>query len=292
MNIVQIRAGLGNQMFQYAFYMALKQNQSDTKVDVSIFRYRPSHTGYELERLFGVHPDYATIEERNQMADVGKDWLSECRRAIGWKRKTTGVLIQEPDPAKGWCPQLLHAENCYIQGYWQTENYFRPISERVKETFQFCLPLSSADQSILQKIQSESSVSVHIRRGDYLKKRRRDEYEVCKEGYYKRAVEYIQNHVESPVFYVFSDEPEWGRKQNVFPTNTVFITGHTGSNAYIDMQLMSACHHHIIANSSFSWWGAWLGESADSIIVAPGVWFHHQPRPDVVPSRWIKIDAD
>lgn len=292
MNIVQIQSGLGNQLFQYAFYHALKANEPETKIDVSIYRHRSSHNGYELERLFDLTPEHATLAERDQMADVGKDLWSEIRRALGWKRHTTGQLVQEPDPAEGWHPELLHARNSYLQGYWQTENYFRPMAQEVRKAFTFRLPLPAAAQALADRMAQTNSVSIHIRRGDYLKARRQADYHVCTEDYYRRAIEYIQAHVQQPVFYVFSDEPAWGQAQDFFPVGTVFVSGHTGPNAYIDMQLMSLCRHHIIANSSFSWWGAWLGEQADTITVAPDPWFRLRPRPDIVPDRWIKIHAD
>ena len=260
MNIVQIRAGLGNQMFQYAFYLALKHHRPDTKIDASIYRYRPSHNGYELERIFAIHPEHATIAERNQMVDIGKDLFSEIRRALGWKKRTTGQLVIEPDPAQGWCPELLHADNCYLQGYWQSEKYFAEVKEQVRQDFQFCLPLSPEDEQWAKQIQNSNSVSVHIRRGDYLKKR--------------------------------PDEPEWGKAQDIFPEGTIFVSGHTGEKAYIDMQLMSLCRHHIIANSSFSWWGAWLGQSKDTVTIAPNTWFRHHPRPDILPEYWTPISID
>lgn len=292
MNIVQIRAGLGNQMFQYAFYLALKHHRPDTKIDASIYRYRPSHNGYELERIFAIHPEHATIAERNQMVDIGKDLFSEIRRALGWKKRTTGQLVIEPDPAQGWCPELLHADNCYLQGYWQSEKYFAEVKEQVRQDFQFCLPLSPEDEQWAKQIQNSNSVSVHIRRGDYLKKRRVEDYNVCSVSYYRSAVKKIQAQVEHPVFYVFSDEPEWGKAQEIFPEGTIFVCGHTGEKAYIDMQLMSLCRHHIIANSSFSWWGAWLGQQEEAITIAPDTWFKHHMRPDIFPTAWNTIDID
>ena len=292
MNIVQIRSGLGNQMFQYAFYMALKRNRPDTKIDASIFRYRPSHTGYELERLFSIQPEHCTIAERNLMADIGKDPWSQLRRALGFKRQTVGEWITEPDPAKGWCSELLQAENSYLQGYWQSEKYFASVKEEVKQTFQFRLPMPSNAQKTAQEIGSVQSISVHIRRGDYLKKRRIAEVNICSENYYRRAVEYIQEHVDKPVFYVFSDDPQWAPAQGIFPKGTVYVSGHTGKEAYLDMQLMSLCRHHIIANSSFSWWGAWLGQGEGRIILAPNRWYRHQERPDILPHSWITIPID
>ncbi|MBQ7259372.1 MAG: alpha-1,2-fucosyltransferase, partial [Paludibacteraceae bacterium] len=264
----------------------------DTKIDASIYRYRPSHNGYELERIFAIHPEHATIAERNQMVDIGKDLFSEIRRALGWKKRTTGQLVIEPDPAQGWCPELLHADNCYLQGYWQSEKYFAEVKEQVRQDFQFCLPLSPEDEQWAKQIQNSNSVSVHIRRGDYLKKRRVEDYNVCSVSYYRSAVKTIQAQVEHPVFYVFSDEPEWGKAQEIFPEGTIFVSGHTGEKAYIDMQLMSLCRHHIIANSSFSWWGAWLGQQEETITIAPDTWFRNRPRPDIIPQEWTTIDAN
>ena len=292
MNIVQIHSGLGNQMFQYAFYVALKHNQSNTKIDASIYRHRPSHNGYELERIFAVEPVHAIIDERNRMADVGKDWFSVFRHTIGWKRKTHGQLVIEPNPSHGWCPDLLHCDNCYLQGYWQTEKYFAKVANQVRMDFTFRQPLNAIDMALANKLTKEKSVSVHIRRGDYIKERRRADYEVCTAEYYRRAVAYIQAHVDSPVFYVFSDDPTWGQEQNIFPKDTIFVSGHEGADAYIDMQLMSLCCHHVIANSSFSWWGAWLGQHENTITLAPSTWFRYRERPDIIPDNWIKIDAE
>ena len=292
MNIVQIHSGLGNQMFQYAFYLALKHHQPDTKIDASVYRHRPSHNGYELERIFAIHPTHATIDERNRMADVGKDWFSVFRRAIGWKRNTNGHLVIEPNPSHGWCPEALQSENSYLQGYWQTEKYFANVAEQVRNDFTFRRTLGAEDSALAQEIASVNSISVHIRRGDYIKERRRADYEVCTAVYYRRAIEYIQAHVESPIFYVFSDDPTWGKEQNIFPADTIFVSGHEGEDAYIDMQLMSLCRHHVIANSSFSWWGAWLGQHEETITLAPSTWFRYRERPDIIPNNWIKIDAE
>lgn len=292
MNIVQIHSGLGNQMFQYAFYLALKHRRPDTKIDTSVYQHRPSHNGYELERIFTIHPDHATTAERDQLADVSKDLWSVIRRVLGWRRHTTGHVVLEPDPAKGWCPEMLHVENSYLQGYWQSEHYFEEVADQVRQAFHFRLPLPPADEALAQQIQSTRSVSVHVRRGDYLKKRRIEDYNVCSENYYRRAIEAIQAQVKQPVFYVFSDDPDWCKAQAFFPSDTIFVSGHEGPDAYLDMQLMSLCRHHIIANSSFSWWGAWLGQAKDSLTIAPNTWFRNRPRPDILPSNWMTIDVD
>ena len=292
MNIVKIHSGLGNQMFQYAFYLALRHHRPETKIDTSVYRYRPSHNGYELDRVFGVQADYASIRERNQLADVGKEWYAVLRRAFGWIHSTNGQVVHEPDPAQGWQPDILNLENSYFDGYWQTERYWSELKEEVRTAFTFKLPLPKEAQITAHQITTDpNSVSVHIRRGDYLKARRIDDYAVCNADYYRKAVNYMQTQITSPHFYVFSDEPEWGRTQGLFPEDTVFISGHTGEQAWIDMQLMSLCRHHIIANSSFSWWGAWLGQQPETIVVAPNPWFHHRSRPDILPAQWKTIEV-
>jgi len=292
MNIVKIHSGLGNQMFQYAFYLAMRHHHPDTKIDTSVYANRPSHNGYELERVFAIHPNHATLAERDRLADVGKDWFSELRRAIGWKRRTTGQLVTEPDPSSGWSADIWQVTDSYLQGYWQSERYFADITDEVREAFTFRLPLPKQAEPWAQSIQSSrDSVSVHVRRGDYLKPRRRDDFEVCTENYYRRAVRLAQERLQDPVFYVFSDESRWVSEQKWFPEGTVYVSGNNGEQAYVDMQLMSICRHHIIANSSFSWWAAWLGQYEDTVTFAPAVWFHHHPRPDILPNQWIPVDV-
>lgn len=292
MNIVQIHSGLGNQMFQYAFFLALRKQQQETKIDTSIYAHRPSHNGYELERIFNIHPPHATNEERNKLADVSKDIWSVIRRKIGIHRYTNGTLFVEPDPANGWTEEALKQDNCYMQGYWQSERYFMEIAEEVKQAFTFP-SLPKEIQSLANDItKNPNSVSVHIRRGDYLKTRRVDDYSVCSRTYYQKSLAYIQAQIAEPTYYVFSDEPEWGKKQGLFPANTIYVDGHIGQQAYLDMQLMSLCRHHIIANSSFSWWGAWLGQYDRSITIAPKKWFRYRLRPDIIPSNWNRIDVE
>ncbi len=292
MNIVQIHSGLGNQMFQYALYLALKHHSPDNKIDTSIYRYRPSHNGYELNRIFGIEADCVSPSERDMMVDVSKDIWSVIRRSLGFRRQGTGRIIQEPDPANGWWPEVLQSQNCYLCGYWQSEKYFASIADIVRKEFVFQPVLSNRDQAVADRMQSEQSVSIHVRRGDYIKPRRRDDYDVCSPAYYRRAITYIQGIVNHPQLYVFSDDLAWVTQQDIFPDGTIYIDGHTGNEAYIDMQLMSLCRHHIIANSSFSWWGAWLGQYDKTIVVGPSIWFRHRARPNILPTNWIAIDVD
>lgn len=294
MNIVCIQSGLGNQMFQYAFFRALQQHRGDAYMDISQYAYRPSHNGYELEKLFYIQPQYATAEQRNQLVDVSKDFFSVCRRALGFTHTGTGHLREEPQGTiVRYDPTVWEENNCYFRGYWQSPKYFAAIEHLLREEFRFRLPLTSeADLHTLQLIEQTHSVSVHIRRGDYLKKRRKEDYEVCTPTYYQRAIKQMQKQAGNVRFFIFSDEIEWAEANIPFPADTVFVKGHSGEDAWKDMLLMSRCRHHIIANSSFSWWGAWLNPDPQKIVLAPDCWFRYRQRPDILPDTWQTIATE
>lgn len=293
MNIVQIADGLGNQMFQFALYLQLKANMPDTKIDTTIYRYRPSHNGYELARIFGVQASYATAAERDQMADVSKStWAQFRRNCLHWTLPTSGNLVQEKEEDFRFNPAILTSDNQYLIGWWQSEKYFSSIEQEVRQQFVFRPTLSPRNEAMLQTILAEPiSISLHVRRGDYLKRHHTDKGLVCSPQYYERAVQYFKERYAHPHFFIFSDDPEWV-EANMHIANATYISGNTGDEAYVDMQLMAACRHHIIANSSFSWWGAWLGTAEDKIVLAPSTWFKGKSRPDIWPDKWIKINVD
>ncbi len=291
MNIVQIHSGLGNQMFQYAFFLALRSVNPDCKLDVSNYRYRPSHNGYELQRVFGIAAPCATQAECDRLADVSKAFWPYIRRKLGIKRRTTGRLITEPNPAAGWCPEMLLYDNCYFLGYWQTERYFANIQGDVREAFQFCQPFSEQERLLAEQITDCNSVSVHIRQGDYLKPRRAADYNICTEAYYRKAIAYIRQNEQAARFFVFSDDPQIAQTFHCFPEDTIFVNAFRAEEAWRDMRLMSLCKHNIVANSSFSWWGGWLNANPDKRVIAPKIWFRSRPRPDIVPESWTRIET-
>lgn len=292
MNIVQIHSGLGNQMFQYAFLMALRENNSESKADISVFNYRPSHNGYELDKVFLIDEQYATREECNRLADVSKAFFPYMRRKLGITLKRNGRVINEHDPADGVQLELLKQDNCYFIGYWQSAKYFAHIKPKIRSCFQFRQPLSLRAQQTARQIEESISVGVHIRRGDYLKKRRQAEFDICGNAYYVNAMNYMRQQLGNCRFFVFSDDEQFDRQHLSFPADTVFVSPHKGEQAWQDMLLMSMCKHNIIANSSFSWWAAWLNSNKGKIIAAPNIWFRTMKRPDIIPDEWIKIDVN
>lgn len=293
MNIIRITSGLGNQMFQYAFFCALREISSDTKMDISEFKHRKHHYGYELEKIFNIVPVYATRKEVETLADVSKDFFSDFRRKfLNIHLKTSGMLITEGEIGAGFHSELLHRQNTYFQGYWQTEKYFNTIKEIIKGNFTFKIELDAENRQLANQISTCNSVSIHIRRGDYMKSRRFHQTgSVCSPAYYRRAIDYIQSHTKDAFFFFFSDDIDWVKANLEFP-NACYVENNKGKDSYMDMQLMSLCKHNIIANSSFSWWGAWLNSYSEKIVIAPDIWFRNVDMPDIIPDDWIRIAVD
>lgn len=291
MNIVRISAGLGNQMFQYAFYLSLKNRNADTRIDISEFKYRKHHQGYELERIFNINPSSATEKEVAQIADVSKSLAAAIRRDFFKKSLNVhGKLYKES--GFNYVPEVFEMENTYFQGFWQSWKYFENIEAEVRNNFTFVTTLSLRNKKLYEKIEKRNSVSIHIRRGDYTKKRRWDEIgSICNLDYYNWAIAHINEFIENPLFIIFSDDIQWAR-ENLILAESVFVDWNTGTESYNDMRLMSLCKHNIIANSSFSWWGAFLNPNPDKIVIAPGKWYRHTPTPDLVPCGWITLPID
>jgi hypothetical protein len=293
MNIVRITSGLGNQMFQYAFYRAVKANWPDTRIDVSEFRHRSHHNGYELEKVFDVSPDHASREERDSLADLSKDLISEFRRRIlNVRLKCTGTLVRESELGAWFHPELLTIRDGYFQGFWQTERYFLPVARQLREELTFRQPMDAGNRRIAEDIASCDAVSIHVRRGDYVKRRRLETAgSVCSPKYYRDAIAQVRARVRHPRFFVFSDDAAWAR-ENVKVDNSLHVDINQGRASFRDMQLMSLCKHSIIANSSFSWWGAWLNANPGKLVLAPDVWLRDASMPDVVPEGWQRIETE
>ena len=284
MIIVGFKSGLGNQMFQYAFYYSLKNaKEEDVLADISLFKHRREHNGYELEKIFGIKCDVADEKHVKRMMDI-RDHRNIFYRIFrkAFPKKT---FYRQPS-AVTYYPSVYEMSNKYLLGYWQSELYFDNIREEIKKVFTFPKITDDNNLNALNKIRNTNSVSIHVRRGDY---EQSEVFKVCTLKYYKNAIGFIRKKVVSPLFFVFSDDIEWC-KDNFDGDEFIFLNFNRGENSFRDMQLMSECKHHIIANSTFSWWGAWLGETVDSVIVAPAVWlnFDELDRVDIIPKRWIK----
>ncbi len=284
--------GLGNQMFQYAAGRALAlHRKTDLRLDVSGFSNYQLHQGFELKRVFSCPAELATAVE--------------VRRLLGWQSgalarrilaKPAFAALRRPElviePHFNYWTQFENApDNAYLDGYWQSEKYFRGCEAEIRADFTFQPPLDESNAELAAEISSINAVSLHVRRGDYARNPKTlAVHGLCSPEYYRAAIDYLAERIDSPCFFVFSDDIRWAQENLGLNTPCRFVDHNQGEKSYVDMQLMSMCKHHIVANSSFSWWGAWLNSSSSKIVVAPRRWFANDtPTSDLVPATWVRL---
>lgn len=285
--IIKFNGGLGNQMFQYAFGKALEAKTGvKTIFDMSFFEKKYARP-YELN-IFGL--DVPAVEGFCDKLRLNLIW--KFRKSL--KHKTFLGLGFYPEAHFEFDIKLFTLEpNTYIEGFFQSEKYFGFVEEKIRNDFQFKTKPDSFNQHLIDMITSSNSISLHIRRGDYVQKKRyQNLYATCSLDYYKRGVEHIAKTVENPKLFIFSDDPNWVRQNLNLPYECIFVDNNSGSKSYEDMRLMSLCKHNVIANSSFSWWGAWLNNNSEKIVIAPQKWFNDEKivQTDVIPQSWTRID--
>lgn len=288
MVIAHLIGGLGNQMFQYAAARALSSAKKETLLlDTSSFASYTLHQGFELSKLFAGEICIARDTDVNhvlgwQAAPRIRNFLH--RPKLAWLRKAN--LIIEPS-FHYWSGLQRAPDDCYLMGYWQSERYFFDVAEEVRKDFTFKLDMSPQNIEIADKIRNTNAISLHVRRGDYVNN---SVYAACTRDYYRTAILHLSKHVNAPTFFVFSDDIDWVKNNLDIDFPLHYVNHNKGSESYNDMRLMSMCQHNIIANSSFSWWGAWLNPSADKVVVAPKQWFINNSNVnDLFPSAWVML---
>lgn len=301
--IVALQNGLGNQMFEYAFYLALRQRDPDTVTTTYLFSRRCDHNGLELDRIFDIKLQ-DTFTVRLWMRIYRKlYYLSRRNDVCGTLCKAllqllchlrAGLCMDRPEVVYEGEESYAWKSNYKVYwGGWMSEKWFLPAKEEVIKSFTFRPSKCSAQTRELQKELAQSTretVSIHIRRGDYLKNPQY--FEICNKGYYEKAINLLSEKVERPRYYLFSDDVEWCRANLHLPQDTTYVDWNTRTDSWQDMYLMSNCRHHIIANSTFSWWGAWLNASPHKIVVCPKEFSRTENIVNVMPESWIKIDHD
>ncbi len=283
MNIIWIDGGLGNQMFQYA--LALKQQQmgKTVKIDVTKYAEHHWHNDFELDQVFGLECPFADLEEIKKLGYRKANRWTEFLRKTPFVKKT--IYNHE---AYSFDAQVLDLDGYYIEGYWQSEQYFSDIEETIRKTYVFPELKQDWQKELVQSMRETHSVSVHIRRGDYLNYPNLNG--ICTLDYYKNAMNYFRDRYQKNVcFYIFTNDFEWA-KSHFKDEDCCFVQGNTGKESYRDMQLMSLCEHNVIANSSFSWWGAWLNANKEKTVIAPEKWVNSEENTTaVVPESWMKM---
>lgn len=288
MIIGQIIGGLGNQMFQYSFYKYLSLlKKCDLKLDISLFDSYKLHNGYELENVFKIIETKARQEEINIFKSKYLLFFKIENKLL---KKNFIFGKQHYKENKFSINQKIFDNlntDFYIEGYFQT---FKYIQELQPNLFEFQTHLTESEKSLLQG----NIVSIHIRGGDYVTNQSDNKLfgNICTSKYYHNAISYIKNHVENPIFLIFTNDKEYAKKL-LASENFKIIDWNGSKNSFRDMYLMSQCRHNIIANSSFSWWGAWLNTNNSKIVVAPKKWFNDSSmnQKDIIPPTWIKVSS-
>lgn len=303
MKIVNLIGGLGNQMFQYALYLSLRQQfpHDEVRISTGAFRGYGLHGGFELERVFRLSPaPRATWHDLLRIAwPYVHHRLWQVGRRILPHRAT---MLVEP-VSQAFLPQVLTQSGpLFYDGYWQDERYFLAATQAVRHDFTFPPFTDSRDIALEGNLCAESArkprpltASLHVRRGDYLAS---PLYRgLCDVDYYSRAIAALDAHLAErgeriERFLLFTNDPEWA-SEHILPLlhgrEALLVDWHKGTESYRDMQLMATCHHHIIANSSFSWWGAWLNPRPDRIVIGPSRWLNRAGCQFRLPEGWLTV---
>ena len=209
MIIVRVTGGLGNQMFQYAMYKSLEKKGKLVKLDSkSFYETKKEHNGYELERIFDIKPNKPTKEDLEKFDENNISTLFKIKRKLFGDKKfvyDTKEYVFNKDVYK--------LKNSYLNGYWQSIKYFEGIENDIKKDFRFKNQLDNKNLEILNEIENSNSISIHIRRGDYMSPENYNMYGcIATPTYYKKAIKVIEEKVENPTFFVFSNDMDWVKK--------------------------------------------------------------------------------
>jgi len=291
--VSRLIGGLGNQMFQYAAGRALALRRGGfLRLDLSELeaggRRRFELHNLPIEAIPATKADLANFPNisNRRFGRIGRLLRHVSKFGAGNAR-----VYQEThfhfDPAMAELPTPV----CLV-GYWQSDKYFRDHAETIRRELTPAQPFDQDNAALADRIDAENAVSVHVRRGDYAADPTTRRYHgTCPADYYQRAVDYVAARVGTPHLFVFSDDAGWPRDNLRFGVPTTFVRANPPSAGYRDMQLMLRCRHHVIANSSFSWWGAWLNPQTDKIVVAPRRWFNASANDtrDLIPDQWVRL---
>ena len=297
MIIIKLSGGIGNQMFQYAAgYSLARRNRTELLLDLSSYSKNSIHNGYELFKVFSIETSEATNKELESI--------------IGLRSNRLFYKLIEKYPLKILCGNNFYIqpffhfdpsfdlvkENSLLTGYFQSEKYFLRYRKSISRIYAQCNKLNNLkgmNKKHLHKILNSNSISIHVRRGDYLTNIAAfNVHGVCSSSYYIHAISHLKSLMKNLKFFVFSDDVVYSRLIFKGLSNITYIENNIAEHSYLDMFLMSACKHNIIANSTFSWWAAWLNKNQNKVVIAPRKWFKSSKytTTDLFPSDWILID--
>ena len=299
MIIVRISEGLGNQMFEYAYAYAMhmRMREKNKNINVCLDMREESISKFDEKRIarpieidkFNISL-YKATEENLKHWDYIKEktFINKFLLYLSNKKLYKYKLLQE-EGFKYKKEYMLVDDNTYIEGWFQQYMYFEKYRKNLLKEFtlkeEFIIP------SELKKILEEKQVvSLHIRRGDYITNRNvRKIMAICGKNYYSEAVKYVTSKLDNPYIFIFTNDEKWVRDNLFFDVPNIVISNNYNFSDIQEMVLMSYCNHNIIANSTFSWWGAWLNTHEDKIVVAPKKWFLYKKMNNIAMKDWIKI---
>ncbi len=296
---VFFRGGLGNQLFQYAAGLSFAQrNNTGTIFDIvhvndrfprANFTYRT----FDLPEVFAIEPSYTRLSVVSSKIKIPGVWLGldlffmNLAQALG-----SSKMVYENEK-KGFDGEAFEARgNLILYGRWENENYFKGIEAVLREKLRFRNRLTGGAVRLAEEIEKANSVSIHIRRGDFVESNKvKGLMAVVGSDYYAKAIAHIKKNVSRPHFFIFSNDIEWCKQNFRVDAPTTYVEPQdAGPHGAFDLELMSRCKHNIIANSTFSWWGAWLNINPGKIVVAPSRWFADPSMPaDIVPRAWVRM---
>jgi hypothetical protein len=277
---VKLTGGLGNQMFQLAAgYSIAKKYNVKLSLDLGRFNRRQHHNGFELQKVFDI---CSKVNFLNNPINF---------RPINFKEILNNINITFhtfKEPHFHYTNKILDIpKHSILNGYWQSELYFKDYSQEIRKIFNFSKQLDEKNSLIANEINQNNSISIHVRRGDYLLKTNINHNVDLKE-YYLTAIEKTSILFDNPKYFIFTDDPLWVAKNFTLNYSFTVVDINRGTDSFYDMHLMSLCKCNIIANSSFSWWGAWLNNKEDKIIYAPKNWFIDKSicTDNLIPNSW------
>ena len=277
---VKIYGGLGNQMFQFAAgYAAAKNKKTKLSLDLDYYKKNNLHNNFELQKVFDIKSNVEILVKSNKFN------FFKMIKKINYR------VHKFNENQFHYNKNILNiSNNTILDGYWQSERYFKKYENEIKKIFTFKVNLNEIEYNYFDEIYNNHSVSVHIRRGDFLLKKN-ENHKTDLNDYYLEAIKRIAKKFHKVKFYLFTDDPNWVRNYFNMNYNHKIVDINQEEKSYIDMYLMSLCKANIIANSTFSWWSAWLNNNNDKIIYAPRNWFNDKTINigDLIPRNWLLI---
>ena len=276
---ITFQGGLGNQMFQYLFLNFIKSKGNSAFADISLYSRTKMHSGFIIDKVFDldlVFSEDDIILSNNRFV---KKFFSF---GLGRKRVISEEVFNADDIAKYTSIRFV--------GYWQTSEFVKEMYSKVKNLFEFKVNLSSEAEYFMKSIEGGNSVAIHIRKGDYVDKKNKELYGLCSGNYYSKAIEQLNNKViGEKAFYIFSDDIAYSKE---LLSNDLDLTFVELNNEIEELFLMHKCKHQIIANSTFSWWGATLNTNKEKVVIYPNPWYDKVLDHIYIPLTWLGVSKN